>query len=304
VPDGGRFHLLSTSRLRPDLWLFRDEAESGPPRFGEPLVLPLEADWIHAGGDEDEVLHVSRFADVDGDGRLELLVGADYWGDYWPAGEEWFEEGYRPYDTSGAWRGGPMRGHVYVFENRGSLRHPELGRGLAYIHEKLGTRILEHQKLAAHVYALTEALIANGTLSLRDFERRKAVTEDQMIQETVTRWDGVQVLSDDRDKYEVEGVEIDCAARLHLCKAACCRMSFHLSRQDVDEGVVRWDVGRPYHVRHREDGWCTHCEPETKRCGVHQQRPLVCRSYDCRDDARVWEDFEAGIPNPALHDVR
>jgi len=130
VPDAGRFHLLSTSRLRAELWLYRDEAESGPPRFGAPLVIPLEADWLHAGDGEDEVLHVSRFADVDGDGRLELLVGTDYWGDYWPEGVEWFEEGYRPYDSARRWRGGPLRGHVYVFENRGSLAEPELGRGV------------------------------------------------------------------------------------------------------------------------------------------------------------------------------
>ena len=131
VPDGRRFHLLSTSRLRPELWLYRDEATSGAPRFGAPLVLPLKADWQHADGDEDEILFLARFADVDGDGRLELLVGTDYWGDYWPAGVEWFEEGYRAYDENGTWRGGPLHGHVYVFENHGTPADPKLGRGVA-----------------------------------------------------------------------------------------------------------------------------------------------------------------------------
>lgn len=129
VPDGGRVHLVSASRLRGELWLFRDEAPSGPPHFGEPLVMPLDADWVHADDDEDEIVYMARFADVDGDGRRELLVGTDYWGDYWPAGVEWFEEGYRPYDEDGGWRGGPLHGRVYVFENHGTAANPKLGRG-------------------------------------------------------------------------------------------------------------------------------------------------------------------------------
>lgn len=180
----------------------------------------------------------------------------------------------------------------------------DLGRGLIYIHEKLGTRILEHQKLSAHVYALTEALIANGTLSLREFERRKGAAEEAMMEEALTRWEGAQVLTDETDKYAVEGVKINCAERMHLCKAACCRLSFYLSKQDLREGVVRWDVGQPYHILHREDGWCNHCDPTTKRCNVHEQRPLTCRSYDCRNDARIWEDFEKAIPNPRLNSLR
>lgn len=181
---------------------------------------------------------------------------------------------------------------------------PEIGRGLIYIHEKLGTRILEHQQLTSHVYALTEALIANGTLSLRDFERRKAATAEAMSADADTEWQGARVLTDERDKYGYEGPDINCAERLHLCKAACCRLSFHLSKQDLHENVVRWDVANPYHIRQRDDGWCTHCDPKTKRCEVHAQRPLVCRGYDCREDGRIWEDFEQAIPNPELTHLR
>ena len=178
---------------------------------------------------------------------------------------------------------------------------PELGRGLIYIHEKLGTRILQHQSLAAHVYALTETLIANGVVSLHEFEQRKNATQDKMINEALTHWEGARVLTDDTDKYTVEGPKIDCSSRIHLCMAACCKLVFHLSKQDLHEQVVRWDVGQPYNIRHREDGYCTHCDEGTKRCSVHDARPLVCRKYDCREDPRIWEDFEKGIPNPALH---
>ena len=29
-------------------------------------------------------------------------------------------------------------------------------------------------------------------------------------------------------------------------------------------------------------------------------RPATCRTYDCRHDKRIWEDFDKGIINPTL----
>ncbi len=181
---------------------------------------------------------------------------------------------------------------------------PELSRALLYVHQKLGREILKHEELAAHVYALTESLVASGALVLRDFEKRKEKTRELMMEEVLTKWEGAEILNEHTDKYSVEPVKINCSERMHLCKAACCRLDFVLSRQDLHESAVKWDVGRPYHIRQREDGWCHHCEKTTKRCRVHEKRPLVCRQYDCRNDARIWEDFENAIPNPALATLR
>jgi Fe-S-cluster containining protein len=177
---------------------------------------------------------------------------------------------------------------------------PDVSRGLIVLHEKMGSRIVEEKRLSTHVYALTELLISKGLISLRELEDRKQRTAEQMMGDPETQWQGAELLQSERDKYEVEPVAIDCEARLHLCKAACCRLHFVLSKQDLREGVVRWDVSRPFQIAQREDGWCSHCDKETKRCNVHANRPLVCRGYDCRQDARIWEDFEQGIPNPKL----
>lgn len=172
----------------------------------------------------------------------------------------------------------------------------DLSRGLVHIHEKLGKRILEHDKLAAHVYALTEVLIASGALKLRALDQRKADDAKAMADEATSRWDGARVLDDTRDKYTVTPAPVDCASRVSVCKAACCRLSFYLSKQDLGEHTVRWDVARPYHIARRADGWCVHCDPATRACGVHERRPLVCRRYDCREDGRIWQDFEQVIP--------
>lgn len=103
------------------------------------------------------------------------------------------------------------------------------------------------------------------------------------------------------DKYAHVGqVEIDCESRLHLCGAACCRLHFPLSPQDLDEGIVAWDPERPYMIAHGHDGHCVHLDRTTRRCGVYDRRPLPCRAFDCRNDPRIWVDFEKRIPNPDL----
>ncbi len=103
----------------------------------------------------------------------------------------------------------------------------------------------------------------------------------------------------DVDKYAVPAVEIDCEARLALCKAACCRRPFALSTQDLEEGVLRWDFADPYVNRRDADGRCVHAT-DACRCGVYAQRPVRCRRFDCRQDASIWIDFDRQIPNPEL----
>lgn len=101
------------------------------------------------------------------------------------------------------------------------------------------------------------------------------------------------------DKYATPSAGPSCEELLHLCRARCCTLSFALSTQDLDEGVIRWDYGQPYLIRQREsDGYCVHCDPADLACTVHQHRPRVCRAYDCRDDARIWIDFANRIPAP------
>lgn len=102
------------------------------------------------------------------------------------------------------------------------------------------------------------------------------------------------------DKYQIAGGDIDCAALLDLCHARCCSFRFALSPQDLDEGKVRWDLDDPYMIRQEEDGYCSHLDRGTCGCSIHEQRPATCRLYDCRQDARVWLDFEKRVPAPLL----
>ncbi len=100
------------------------------------------------------------------------------------------------------------------------------------------------------------------------------------------------------DKYSIQEPEgLDCASRIHLCKAVCCTFDFRLSAQDLDEGVLRWNYGEPYSIKKSASGYCVHsCSDAGGGCDAYAHRPAPCRSYDCRDDERVWSDFEAMIP--------
>ena len=91
--------------------------------------------------------------------------------------------------------------------------------------------------------------------------------------------------------------------RLHICHAICCRLDFALSKQDIEEGILKWNLGRPYMIAKDVDGYCQHLNRDTCQCTVREYRPVPCRGYDCRKDKRIWFDFEKGIINPKLEDV-
>ncbi len=56
-----------------------------------------------------------RFVDHDADGRLDLVVGIGWWGDYgWD----------NAYDRTGRWRNGPLHGYVYLLRNTGTTEAP------------------------------------------------------------------------------------------------------------------------------------------------------------------------------------
>jgi Fe-S-cluster containining protein len=100
-------------------------------------------------------------------------------------------------------------------------------------------------------------------------------------------------------KYAVSSTDIPCAELMSVCEARCCKLSFALSTEDLDEGVIRWDYGQPYLIRQRaSDGYCVHNQPDHRGCTVHAFRPRVCRAYDCRKDPRVWIDYEQRIATP------
>lgn len=176
-----------------------------------------------------------------------------------------------------------------------------IASGLLYTHNRLNANARQTREAAAYIYALIELLDAKGLISPAELEPIRASIEQALVDKLKQEGDGVAFQDPELDKYTFLGAaEIDCASRVHLCKASCCRLPFALSRQDVREGVVHWDLGQPYLIEHDSDGYCTHMNQASCACTIYAHRPVPCRGYDCRQDQRIWLDFDQMIPNPQI----
>jgi Fe-S-cluster containining protein len=171
----------------------------------------------------------------------------------------------------------------------------DVERGLRFNHA------VEHEtrkrvaELSASLYAMVETLVARGSLPIDEYDKRRQATLER--EQARLRSEPGPTVSNVPDKYALEQLpQIDCEARLPLCQARCCTLVFPLSIQDLDERVVRWDYGKPYQIARRPDGYCVHNRAGTCQCEVYEQRPGICRTYDCRNDKRIWIDFEKRIP--------
>lgn len=148
-------------------------------------------------------------------------------------------------------------------------------------------------ELAATVDTLSEILRVRGQLGpghLRMLDRVRAsvqlATAPRIQLEAIT------------DKRALSSPPIDCASRIHLCHGRCCGYSIALSEEDLREGQLAWRIDEPYYLPHGADGYCTYQDRTDGGCQVYEHRPGACRRYDCREDANIWIDFEAGIATP------
>ncbi len=184
---------------------------------------------------------------------------------------------------------------------RGDLRQ-EVAEGLFYTHMRVSQNTKRALEASAFLYGLIELLSEKGLVSIEELDRRKKVMGERLSEQLKEKGLGVMLQESGEDKYAFQSeVSIDCDNRLELCRASCCRLRFALSRQDIYEGIIRWELGKPYFIAHDEDGYCTHIDRGTCHCTVRESRPIPCRGYDCRNDKRIWLDFERRIINPNIH---
>lgn len=178
----------------------------------------------------------------------------------------------------------------------------ELAEGLFYIHTRLSQNTNRILEASSFLYSLIELLTEKGAITIPELDDRKKIVGERLVAELKAKGLGVMLQDPEEDKYAFKGeVEIDCENRVHLCRASCCRLRFALSKQDVYEGLIKWDLGRPYLIAQDKDGYCTHFARDTCGCTVREKRPVPCRGYDCRNDKRIWLDFENRIVNPDIN---
>lgn len=177
-----------------------------------------------------------------------------------------------------------------------------VAEGLLYTHSRLNGNTTKALEVSSFLYALIELLEDKGLINIDELDERKHEMAAKLGKKYCQEGMGVILQDPQPDKYLFEGiVEIDCDNRVDLCKAACCRLPFALSKQDLYEGMIRWNLGEPYLIEHSEDGYCCHLNQDSCACRVHKYRPLPCRAFDCRHDKRIWLNFKERVPNPLVN---
>jgi hypothetical protein len=164
----------------------------------------------------------------------------------------------------------------------------------------------ETRKIEAYVAAMLDLLFEHGVLKpeeLGDKVRAKQAEEAEQAaaerakNDSMKDWPSIVIREDKPDAPEAPEEPVDCDARMHICHAVCCQLRFPLSSDEIEKGKVKWDLGHPYVIRHSEEGFCVHNDRASGRCGVYDDRPRVCSRYTCRNDDRIWKDFDNMILN-------
>jgi Fe-S-cluster containining protein len=177
----------------------------------------------------------------------------------------------------------------------------QVSRGFLGTHTRLSENFANLFQVASTVYALVDLMVRRGLLSIDEVQAQMAVVQSRLEKSDFGAGMRFSMHPDRRDKYKLDAgatLEVNCAERRHLCRTACCSLDVAIAPQDIEEGSLRWDYGRPYFLRRENDCRCTHVDRAGGgTCGVYEKRPVACRVYSCAGDERIWKDFANYVPN-------
>ena len=86
---------------------------------------------------------------------------------------------------------------------------------------------------------------------------------------------------------------LDCDKGRQLgCKSFCCRLLVRLEESERNEIDPITNRVKGY-VDKKENGICIHQDEQTGLCGNWENRPKVCREYDCNHDKLLQVVFRS-----------
>lgn len=173
----------------------------------------------------------------------------------------------------------------------------QMERGSLFTHTAVSQNADRIQEAESFVYGLVDALIDKGLLTEAEVAQAAAKVRREIQTTGQAIGPAIALRVDGESADEEPFIAVNCAERLAVCKAVCCRLHFALSAEEVEAGIVKWDLGAPYYIRHEAYGCCHHLNAESKGCSVYRDRPNVCRRYSCARDQRIWKDFDNMVLN-------
>jgi Fe-S-cluster containining protein len=168
----------------------------------------------------------------------------------------------------------------------------QVERASLYAHTAIGQNAIRLGDVEGFVFGLIDVLLAKKLVTSEEVEAAVAKVKTEMAKKKDYPSANVAMRVDPESADETPFVPVNCAERIHICKAVCCKLHFALSQGEIESGKVKWDLGQPYYIRQETNGFCTHNNRETGGCGIYPDRPRICRTYSCAHDERIWKDFE------------
>jgi Fe-S-cluster containining protein len=166
-----------------------------------------------------------------------------------------------------------------------------------FTHTVLSQQIIRQNENDFFLYGLIDYLTAKGMVVPEDLKKYVETVKNEIIEKKEYASLGASIRKDNDGIETTNFVPVNCEERLPICKAVCCKLSFALSVEEIEEGKLKWELGKPYHIRHQSNGYCCHINNENKQCNVYENRPSVCKKYSCAQDHRIWKDFDKMILN-------
>ena len=179
----------------------------------------------------------------------------------------------------------------------------EILKAFIYTHNRSNANTSEVHLACSSLQAVVELLLERGLIDRDELAKRQNAAAETLRRQYMQRGMGVAVQEFGVSKCQFHaGAHVDCENRIHLCHAACCKLPLALSKEDIQEGKVAWELDQPYMLAHGADGYCTHMDREEHTCTVYEHRPIPCRGYDCSHDQRIWQDFENYKIHPQINE--
>ena len=170
------------------------------------------------------------------------------------------------------------------------LEH-QVEKGNLFTHTVLTEQIMRMNENESFIYGLIDYLLQKGIIQSDELKETVEAVRKEILEKKESATLGVAIRVDGNEDQQQLAI-VNCEERLHICKAVCCRLHFALSVEEIESGLMKWELGKPYYNRHHTHGYCHQMNLDKKCCSIYQNRPSVCKKYSCANDRRIWKNFE------------
>jgi len=172
-----------------------------------------------------------------------------------------------------------------------ALLEEQVERGNLFTHSALSRQSARINEIESFLFAVIDLVTQKGITAPDELSDAVRKVREEMMEKQELSYPGISLRVDDPN--DDQFIPVNCEERMHICKAVCCKLDFALNIEDIESGKVKWDLGRPYFIRHEpKTCHCSHIDTASLKCTIYDNRPSVCKKYSCANDKRIWTDFE------------